>query len=297
MKKILMACGVAAVLLGAASCSNGSSKGADAFTDSLSTTFGELNGLRLASDYNNIPEDQKATLKRDDILRGLKEVIMTDTTQQGYLSGLNIGLQLVGQLMRYEESGIHIDRAKVYEAYAKAFAMDSVPADALREAQMTMQVLSQQAQERMMKFYEEQQKAQEEAAMNSPEAQENGKAGEEYVKAQMAADPSIKKTQSGVAYKVIAEGDGEAVGDNGQAVVNYKGSLIDGTVFDQNDGITFSPKNVVPGFGEMLAQMKAGSHYVIMIPGNLAYGANGVPQAGIGPNATLIFDLEVNEVK
>ncbi|MDE5749643.1 MAG: FKBP-type peptidyl-prolyl cis-trans isomerase, partial [Duncaniella sp.] len=109
--------------------------------------------------------------------------------------------------------------------------------------------------------------------------------------------PSINMTPSCVDYNVIAEGDVEAVGDNGQAVVNYKGSLIDGTVFDQNDGITFSPKNVVPGFGEMLAQMKAGSHYVIMIPGNLAYGANGVPQAGIGPNATLIFDLEVTEVK
>ena len=298
MKKILMACGVAAALIGAAtSCSNSSSTGADGFSDSLSLTFGEVNGLRLASDYNQLPASEKTNLKRDDILRGIKQVVMTDTTQQGYLSGLNIGLQLAGQLMRYEEAGIKIDRAKLYEAYAKAFSADSVSAEQLREAQMTMQTLSQQAQERMMKFYEEQQKAEEEAAMNGEDAKANGEAGEAYIKAQMEKDPSIKKSESGVAYKVVAEGTGEPVGKNGAAVVNYKGSLIDGTVFDQNDGIQFSPGNVVPGFGEMLAQMKKGSHYIILIPGSLAYGGKGVPQAGIGPNATLIFDLEVTEVK
>ena len=58
-----------------------------------------------------------------------------------------------------------------------------------------------------------------------------------------------------------------------------------------------SPRQVVPGFGEGLAMMKKGSHYVLMIPGELAYGVDGAPQAGIGPNATLVFDVEVTDIQ
>ncbi|MDE5673674.1 MAG: hypothetical protein K2I02_10070, partial [Duncaniella sp.] len=99
MKKLIMACGVAAVLLGASSCGNSSSSNANkGFGDSLSVAMGEAQGCRLASEYLTLPEDQKANLKKEDILRGLKQVIMTDTTQQGYLTGISFGLQLVGQL-------------------------------------------------------------------------------------------------------------------------------------------------------------------------------------------------------
>ena len=148
MKKILAACGVAAALLSATSCGNsGSSASADkGFADSLSSYLGMSQGLRLSSDYATIPQDQKDALKKDDILRGFKQVIMTDTTQQGYLTGLSFGLQLAGQLYRYEQAGIAVDRAKVYEAYAKAFKTDSVSMDDMRDAQATFQMLAQQAQ-------------------------------------------------------------------------------------------------------------------------------------------------------
>lgn len=301
MKKIVLACGVAAAILGVtSSCSKTSSSAGDsAFSDSLSTYLGESQGYRLASDYNTqLGDEEKSKMKKDDILRGLKQVIMTDTTQQGYLTGLSLGLQVAGQLMRYEQAGVEVNRAKVYEAYAKAFMADSVSMEELRESQAVFQTLAQQAQQKMMEYYEAQEAAAREAKMNSPEAQENGKAGEAYIKEAKEKDPSIVVTESGLAYKVITEGTGEAVGKNGQATVKYKGQLVDGTVFDSNyQGVKFSPRNVVPGFGEGLSMMKKGSHYVLMIPGNLAYGADGAPQAGIGPNATLIFDVEVTDVE
>ena len=146
MKKILAACGVAAALLGATSCGNsGSSASADkGFADSLSNYLGMTQGMRISADYATIPQEQKDALKKDDILRGFKQVIMTDTTQQGYLTGLSFGLQLAGQLYRYEQAGIPVDRAKVYEAYAKAFKTDSVSMDEMRDAQATFQMLAQQ---------------------------------------------------------------------------------------------------------------------------------------------------------
>lgn len=299
MKKILAVCGVAAALLGTTACNNGgSANSADkGFADSLSTYLGSTQGMRLSSDYNSIPEEQKEALKKDDILRGFKQVIMTDTTQQGYLTGLSFGLQLAGQLYRYEQAGIPVDRAKVYEAYAKAFNTDSVSVEDMREAQTTFQMLAQQAQQKMMEYYQAQEEAAKAAKENSPEAKENKEKGAAYIQDAIKNDPSIKTTESGLAYKVISEGTGETVGKTGSAVVKYKGQLIDGTVFDSNDeGVKLSPRGTVPGFGEGLAMMNKGAKYVLYIPGEIAYGIDGQPQAGIGPNATLVFEVEAVEV-
>lgn len=300
MKKIILACGIAAAILGVSSCSNSSSNGGDsAFGDSLSTAFGESQGLRLANDYATqlAPEDQ-AKMKKDDILRGLKQVIMVDTTQQGYLTGLSFGLNLAGQLMRYEQAGIKIDRAKVYEAYAKAFMNDTVSMEQLRDAQGAFQILAQEAQQKMMEFYDAQEKAAKEAKANSPEAKKNAQEGAEFIKKVTSSDPSVKVLPSGLAYKVVNEGSGPAVGEGGSATVKYEGKLVDGTQFDANeDGIRFNTRNVVPGFGEGLSMMKKGSKYILYIPGDLAYGVDGAPGAGIGPNATLIFEVEALEVE
>lgn len=301
MKKIVLACGIAAAILGATTgCSNSSSSSNGAstgFGDSLSTYLGTSQGYRLGSDYNTLSEADKKSMRKDEILRGVKQMVMTDTTQQAYITGVQIGLSLAQQLYRYESAGIAVDRAKVFQAYAAAFSADTVSMEALREAQTTFQTLAQEAQQKMMAYYDEQQKAEREARANSPEAKENAKKGADYIAAEKAKDPSIVTTPSGLSYKVVTEGTGEPVGENGRAVVAYKGSLVDGTTFDANEeGIEFSPRGVVPGFGEALKMMKKGSHYVIYIPGELAYGIDGVPQAGIGPNATLIFDLEVKDI-
>lgn len=196
MKKLIMACGVAALMLGASSCSkSASSDNANkGFGDSLSVAMGAAQGSRLLSEYMTLPEDQKQNIKKEDLLRGLKQVIMTDTTQQGYLTGLSFGLQLAGQIFRYEEAGVPVDRAKLYEAYAKAFSADTVNADEMRELQTSFQVLAEEAQQKMMEYYQKQQEEARAAKENSPEAKENTAKGEAYVKDLMAKDPSIKVT-------------------------------------------------------------------------------------------------------
>lgn len=297
MKKTILACGLAAAMLGVTSCGGSGSQADNGFADSLSTFIGQTQGMRLCNDYSTVPEEQKKSLSKDDILRGFKTVIMTDTTQQGYLTGLSFGLQLAGQLYRYEQAGIHIDRNKLYNAYATAFKGDSVDMDAMREAQMTFQQLAQEAQEKIMAYYAAQEAAAKEAKENSPEAKENSEKGAAYVQEAIKADPSIKTTESGLAYKVVNEGTGEKMGMTGSGKIKYKGQLIDGTVFDSNDeGVELSPRGTVPGFAEGLAMMNKGAKYILYIPGNLAYGVDGAPQAGIGPNATLVFEVEAVEV-
>lgn len=121
-----------------------------------------------------------------------------------------------------------------------------------------------------------------------------------FIRKLKASDPDIKTTASGLSYKIIYRGENPLIEDNSIVKVNYVGKLVDGTVFDQNpdgDTATFSPNGVIPGFSEGLKMLGKGGKAVFYIPGKLAYGSEGVPQAGIGPNAMLIFDVEIIDIK
>lgn len=289
MKKILIAGAIALVAgSGLVSC-GGSSSSDNAVADSLATSFGQLNGYQLSANFKMIPEEQLAKYDKSQIIAGIKQILMADTANYGYMAGLNIGMNLQSQLMQMEQSGVKIDRQKVMKALEAAFKVDSVSQEEMLLAQTQLQTLS-------SKVREEAQKKLEEERAKSPEAQKNAKDGKEYVDKQKAADPEIKTTASGLSYKITAAGSGDATpGDNDVAKVKYTGRLIDGTVFDssEDNAIDFPVNQVIPGFTEALKMMKKGQKMTIYIPGELAYGVNGTPDGKIGPNATLVFDVEL----
>jgi FKBP-type peptidyl-prolyl cis-trans isomerase len=105
----------------------------------------------------------------------------------------------------------------------------------------------------------------------------------------------VKTTASGLQYQVLSQGTGARPGPNDTVKVNYKGTFVNGEVFDSSEknnppGPTAIPlARVIPGFREGLQLMQVGGHYKLFIPASLAYGAE--PSRGMPPNETLIFDV------
>jgi FKBP-type peptidyl-prolyl cis-trans isomerase FklB len=137
------------------------------------------------------------------------------------------------------------------------------------------------------------------AAEMDAQATTNKAEGEAFL-AENAKKEGVVVTESGLQYKVIEAGEGAAPGPNDVATVNYRGSLIDGTQFDSSydrgQPATFPVGGVIAGWSEALQLMKPGAKFQLAIPSELAYGEKGAGQA-IGPNATLLFDVELISVE
>ena len=114
-----------------------------------------------------------------------------------------------------------------------------------------------------------------------------------------AAPRGVQTTYSGLQYEVIRPGTGKRPSTFNKVKVHYHGRLTNGTVFDSSvqrgQPATFGVGQVIPGWTEGLQLMQEGAKYRFTIPPNLAYGAKGAPPK-IGPNETLIFDVELLEV-
>lgn len=104
-------------------------------------------------------------------------------------------------------------------------------------------------------------------------------------------------TPSGLQYMVLRQGAGPRPTPDGKVRVNYEGALLDGTVFDSSyargQPAEFALGQVIAGWTEGVAMMPVGAKYRFWVPSSLAYGAKGMPAGGIGPNATLVFDVEL----
>jgi FKBP-type peptidyl-prolyl cis-trans isomerase len=131
------------------------------------------------------------------------------------------------------------------------------------------------------------------------EAEDNLAKGEAFLE-DNAEREAVTETDSGLQYEVLDEGEGASPSGSDTVVVHYEGSLIDGTVFDssyeRDNPATLPLDGVIEGWQEGLQLMKEGAKYKFYIPAELGYGETGAGQR-IGPNETLVFEVELLEVK
>lgn len=153
-----------------------------------------------------------------------------------------------------------------------------------------------EAKKEIKEFFEKMEAEQRAAAEKMGEV--NAAAGKTFLD-ENGKRVEVKTTASGLQYEVLEEGTGKMPAATDSVTVHYTGKLIDGTVFDSSvergEPATFGVTQVIPGWVEALQMMKEGAKWRLFIPSNLAYGPNGAGNV-IGPNATLIFDVELIKV-
>ena len=198
----------------------------------------------------------------------------TEKQKISYIIGYNIGFNL-------KHDGTEVDPAILSEALQDALN-GSEPQLSREEMQATMKA----AQERKV-------------AERKALAEKNEKAGQEFLAANKKKE-GVKELASGLQYKVVKAGTGKQPKADDTVTVNYRGTLINGTQFDSSydrgQPATFPLNGIIPGWQEALQMMKEGGKWQIYVPAKLAYGGRGAGN-DIGPNETLIFDVELLEVK
>ena len=203
----------------------------------------------------------------------------TDDEIASYGFGLDIGRSL-------EPTVTHLDRAALVRGIEDALdgRDPAIPPEQLAEVT-----------QRVGTLIREEQGAEFEAMTES-----NRVEGEAYL-ASNAEKDGVTTTASGLQFEVLREGEagGAQPAPTDQVSIHYRGTLIDGTEFDssysRNAPAQFGVTGVIPGFSEGLQLMTVGSHYRFVIPSDLGYGPQGTGR-DIGPNATLIFEIELLDI-
>jgi FKBP-type peptidyl-prolyl cis-trans isomerase FkpA len=201
----------------------------------------------------------------------------TDKEKVSYMVGMDVG----GSLYQIRDE---IDIDTLARAIADILA-DRDPAMSQEEALEVRQAFMQRLQS--------------EREAEQRQAGEANKAAGEAFLAENKSKPGVMTTDSGLQYQVVSEGSGRKPTESDTVKVHYTGTLIDGTKFDSSydrgQPATFPLNGVIPGWTEGLQLMSEGSKYKLFIPSGLAYGEGGTP-GPIGPNATLVFDVELIEI-
>lgn len=145
---------------------------------------------------------------------------------------------------------------------------------------------------------EEYQKKQ--AALREAKAEENLKEGEKFL-AENKNKEGVVTLPTGLQYKIFERGEGKTPRTHQHVICNYRGTLLDGTEFDNsnrhNGPSVFPMKGVPEGWREALLMMPIGSKWQLFVPPDLAYGKAGVPSMKVPPNATLIYELELVSIR
>lgn len=204
--------------------------------------------------------------------------LTTDAQKFGYSIGVDLGNSL-------KPVAAHVDVAALKQGLDDVSAGATLKLDdAAREA--VKATVSKTMQE-------EQVKQRDEAAAKALAE------GEKFL-AENATKEGVKTTATGLQYKVLTEGSGASPTAADEVTVHYKGTLINGEEFDSSiargQPVTFPLGNVIEGWTEGVQLMKPGAKYQFFIPSKLGYGERGAG-VKIGPNQTLIFEVELIEVK
>ncbi|SHF53499.1 FKBP-type peptidyl-prolyl cis-trans isomerase [Dysgonomonas macrotermitis] len=262
----------------------------------------------IYGDYNSrieatADEDEKIRLKNEltakmdsitaadnsnleQLLRGIREKLETKDVNKAYTTGLEVGGQLLNVSGRFSEQAFAGTDEKLNNAVLFEGVKDYLSKNSLR-VEDSKHIVDSRMADMTAKVNEEKKK----------EYAEVIAAGERFM-AENAKKEGVVTLEDGLQYKILTEGNGPKPTVSNEVKVHYKGTFIDGTVFDSSidrgEPITFALTGVIQGWTEVLQLMPVGSKWEVYIPYNLAYGD--VDRGTIKPYSNLIFEIELLEI-
>ena len=211
-------------------------------------------------------------------------VLKTQKDKASYALGMNVGKGLGANL---RQQSVDVDQTILLRGMKDALAGGKtlLTDDEMKAALTQLQTEMRAKQEEKMKLAGE----------------ANKKVGEEFLAANKAKD-GVVTLPSGLQYKILTEGTGPKPTATDTVSCNYRGTLLDGKEFDSSykrgQPASFPVSGVIKGWTEALQLMPVGSKWQLFIPSDLAYGDRGAdPRSGIGPGATLIFEVELLSIQ
>jgi len=209
----------------------------------------------------------------------------TQAQKVSYILGMNIGSQFKANQVPLDDTS--------FVAGLKTSIDGTEPKMTQEQIQETMKAFQAEMQAKQAEMEKKQQ------AENEAAAAKNKQDGAAFL-AENGKKPGVITTASGLQYQILTEGKGPKPKETDTVTVDYVGTLIDGKEFDSSvkrgEPATFAVNAVIPGWIEALQLMPEGSKWKIFIPSELGYGAGGTG-GDIGPNATLIFEVDLKKIE
>lgn len=259
-----------------------------ALGDTFSFVLGEDMGSHLKSQikYQMQNRPEAASINIEKFIKGMESVIYADTTEAlSYIIGQSFALQqIVNVEMKLKENNIPFNGKLLVNGFRKAYndTTASNYQSKVRDLQTMINILEERK----------------DSVKRSVQKIENLQKGTAFLDSVKKADPEVKTSESGLSYKILEAGSDKMVNHDGKVKLNYKGSKINGEVFDETKGQPreFPVSGFIPGFVEGIEMLGEGGKAILYIPGELGYGERGVPHINVGPDETLVFEVEVVEV-
>ena len=284
MKKLCIWALGAAFMMNVCSCGSKSAAVLEVAADTLSYGIGVMQGSRLAEAKAMGVYPDLNELDIEMYLKGIKEAANSSDNKTSYYKGLNDGVQMKASFEQMSEQfGLDLDFNKFVAAYAQVLRGDTTLALDKKNINTICDSIVAAAREAK-------EQAELDSIANTPEAIANLEAGMAFLAAR-EQEEGVQKTESGLLYRVVKEGNGKTFKASDRVELNYVGKFINDTIFDQGNNVKFVASQMVPGFGEGLQLMSPGAKYILYIPSDLAYGVRG-RGADMPSNSTLVFEVE-----
>lgn len=290
------ACAIMAAGLAVASCGNGDKCDAGCDTtvskaagDSISEFYGLQVGSLINGELKYYAEHEDDTYDAKEFVKGVQSVL-GEKHDPAYIAGVSAALRMSEDLRSLEQLGVQVDRSILMDNLRRTILADSISDEQKRQYAETYNVLVNSAQIKAQ--------AREEARKNlSPIAKQNSRTGKAFVDKKIKEDPNVTAVD-GVGVLINTTGAGSVVKNGDRVLVNMHVSRPDGKPVMGQDSVMVIVNNqdMPEGMYTGITRLAKGGKATLYVPGEKAFGVNGIPTYNVGPNEAMVFDIEVLEI-